>query len=70
MKNAVEGVNTFYAMREAGRVAREKERGPRPDAEELTRRTLAAAHRNMNTNQIESRQRRVALAEFPAGPAL
>jgi hypothetical protein len=53
MKNAVDRVGTYYAVREAGRVAREKERGPRPDAEELTRRAVAAAPRNLNTNQID-----------------
>lgn len=53
MKNAVDRVKTFYAVREAGRIARENARGPRPDAEELARRARAGVPRALTTNQID-----------------
>ena len=53
MKNDVDRIRTFYAMREAGRIGRENERGPRPDAEELARRAHVGVPRALTTNQID-----------------
>ena len=41
MQNLIQGVQTFWDMRDFGRVEREKERGPRPTPEELARRARA-----------------------------
>jgi hypothetical protein len=53
MQNQVQGVQTFWAMRDIGRAEREKERGPRPTPEELARRARAGAPNQLNTNQID-----------------
>jgi hypothetical protein len=53
LQNQVQGVQTFWAMRDIGREEREKERGPRPTPEELARRARAGAPRQLNTNQID-----------------
>jgi hypothetical protein len=53
MRNEVQGVQTFWAMRNIGAAEREKERGPRPTPEELARRAKAGAPRPLNTNQID-----------------
>ena len=53
MNNATERVHTYYAARDAGRAARDNERGNHPDAEELARRAHAAAPRTLTTNQID-----------------
>ena len=43
MQNGVQGVQTFWQMRDIGRAEREKERGPRPTPEELARIARAGA---------------------------
>ena len=43
LRNDVQGVQTFWQMRDIGRAERDKERGPRPTAEELARMARAAA---------------------------
>jgi hypothetical protein len=53
LQNQVQGVQTFWAMRDIGAAEREKERGPRPTPEELARRARAGAPRQLNTNQID-----------------
>jgi hypothetical protein len=53
LRNNVQNVQTFWAMRDIGREEREKERGPRPTPEELARRARAGAPRQLNTNQID-----------------
>jgi hypothetical protein len=53
LRNDVQGVQTFWAMRDMGAAEREKERGPRPTPEELARRARAGAPRQLNTNQID-----------------
>ena len=53
MRNEVQGVNTFWTMRDMGRAERAKERGPTPTAEELARRARDGAPRPLNTNQID-----------------
>ncbi len=41
MRNLIQGVQTFWEIRNLGRMERENERGPRPTAEELARRVRA-----------------------------
>ena len=41
MQNLIQGVQTFWEMRNLGRMERERERGPRPTPEELARRARA-----------------------------
>ena len=53
MRNDVQGVQTFWAMRDIGREERAKERGPAPTPEELARRARMGAPRQLNTNQID-----------------
>jgi hypothetical protein len=53
MRNEVQGVQTYWAMRDIGAAERAKERGPRPTPEELARRARAGAPRPLNTNQID-----------------
>ena len=53
MRNNVQGVQTFWAMRDIGAAERAKERGPKPTPEELARRARAGAPRPLNTNQID-----------------
>jgi len=53
MRNQVQGVQTFYEMRAAGRAGREMERGPTPASEEFTRRAHAAAPRGLDVSQLD-----------------
>ncbi len=53
LRNNVQGVQTFWAMRDIGRAEREKERGPRPTPEDLARFARQGAPRQLNTNQID-----------------
>ena len=53
MRNQVQGVQTFYDMRDLGSVERGRERGPRATAEELARRARAAAPRALTANQMD-----------------
>jgi len=53
LRNNVQGVQTFWQMRDTGRAEREKERGPMPTPEELARRARAAAPRGLTPSQID-----------------
>jgi len=53
LRNDVQGVQTFWQMRDSGRAERDKERGPVPTAEEMARRARAAAPRALTPNQID-----------------
>ncbi len=53
MRNASEAVLGFWAMRDFGRMEREKERGPRATPEELARRAHDGAPRVLNPKQID-----------------
>jgi len=53
LRNNVQGVQTFWEMRDTGRMEREKERGPIPTSEEMARRARAAAPRPLNPSQID-----------------
>ena len=53
MRNQVQGVQTFYQMRELGGAEREKERGMHPTPEELARRAHAAAPRDLSPSQMD-----------------
>jgi len=53
MQNLIQGVQAFWAMRNLGRMEREKERGPRPAPEELARRARAGAPRALSANQMD-----------------
>jgi len=53
LRNQVQGVQTFWQMRDIGRTEREQERGPRPTPEELARRARAGAPRALTTSQID-----------------
>ncbi len=53
LRNNVQGVQTFWAMRDIGRAEREKERGPRPTPEELARRARAGAPSGLSASQID-----------------
>jgi len=53
MRNEVQGVQTFWAMRDIGKAEREKERGPRPTPEDLARYARAGKPHPLNTNQID-----------------
>ena len=52
-QNRVQGVRTFWEMRDIGRAEREAERGPRPTPEELARRAHAGAPRALDASQID-----------------
>ncbi len=54
LRNNVQGVETFWQMRNIGRAEREKERGPRPTPEELARRARAGAPRGLSASQIDA----------------
>jgi hypothetical protein len=53
MRNNVQGVQTFWAMRNTGAAERAKERGPVATPEELARRARAGAPRGLNPSQID-----------------
>ena len=53
MRNRVQGVQTFWQMREIGRAEREKERGPRLKPEELVSLARAAAPRALTASQMD-----------------
>ena len=53
LRNRVQGVQTFWEMRDIGRAEREKERGLRPTPEEFARRARAGAPRDLSTSQID-----------------
>ena len=53
MQNRVQGVQTYWDMRNIGAAEREKLRGPRPTPEELARRARAGAPRGLNASQID-----------------
>jgi hypothetical protein len=53
LRNQVQRVATFWAMRNLGAAARARERGPRPTAEERARRASAGAPRALSTGQID-----------------
>ena len=53
LRDNVQGVQTFWQMRDIGRAEREQERGPRPTPEELARRARAGAPRALTTSQID-----------------
>jgi hypothetical protein len=53
LRNQVQGVQTFWAMRNIGAAERERARGPRPTPEELARRARAGAPRALSTSQID-----------------
>jgi hypothetical protein len=53
LRNNVQGVQTFWQMRDIGRAEREKERGPRLTPEQLARIAHDGAPRQLNTNQID-----------------
>ena len=53
LRNQVQGVQTFWEMRNLGRAEREKERGPRPTPEELARMARAGAPSGLSTSQID-----------------
>ena len=53
MSNQVQGVLTFWQMRELGRLEREKELGPRRTPEELARLAHAEAPRALNSRQMD-----------------
>ena len=54
MRNNVQGVQTFWAMRDTGRAEREKERGPRLTPEQLARMARDGAPRGLSASQINS----------------
>ena len=62
LQNQVQGVQTFWAMRDIGREEREKERGPRPTPEELARRAAPRAP-PVEHESDRSGKRRIALAQ-------
>jgi len=53
MQNRVQGVQSYWEMRNIGAAEREKLRGPRPTPEELARRARAGAPRGLNASQID-----------------
>ena len=53
LRNEVQAVQTFWAMRDIGRIERQLERGPRPTAEEFARRARAAAPLPLTTGQVD-----------------
>ncbi len=53
LRNNVQGVQTFWQMREIGRAEREKERGPRLTPEQLARMARDGAPRGLTTSQID-----------------
>jgi hypothetical protein len=54
LRNRVQGVQTFWEMRDIGRAGREAERGPRPTPEELARRARAGVPLALTTSQIDA----------------
>jgi len=53
MRNLIQGVQTFWEIRNLDRMEREYERGPRPTAEELARRARAGVPRALSMKQID-----------------
>jgi hypothetical protein len=53
MRNDVQGVQTFWQMRDIGKAERAKERGPAFTSEQLARMARDGAPRPLNTNQID-----------------
>ncbi len=53
MKNQVQGVDTFWAMREMGREARARERGPNATPEEFARRAREGAPRPLSAREMD-----------------
>ena len=53
LRNDVQGVETFWQMRNIGRAEREKERGPRLTPEQLARMAHDGAPRGLTTSQID-----------------
>ena len=53
MQNLIQGVQTFWDMRNHGRMEREKERGLRPAPEELARRARAGAPLALTASQMD-----------------
>jgi hypothetical protein len=53
MRNDVQGVETFWQMRNIGAAERAKERGPAPTAEELARRARAGIPQGLTASQID-----------------
>jgi hypothetical protein len=53
LRNNVQGVQTFWQMRDIGRAEREKERGPRLTPEQLARMARDGAPRGLTANQID-----------------
>ena len=53
LRNQVQGVQTFWEMRDLGSMERERQRGPRATPEELARRAHAAAPRPLSASQMD-----------------
>jgi len=53
LRNNVQGVQTFWEMRDVGRAEREKERGPRLTPEQLARIARDGAPRGLSASQID-----------------
>ena len=53
LRNNVQGVQTFWQMRDIGRAEREKERGPRLTPEQLARMARDGAPRGLSASQID-----------------
>jgi hypothetical protein len=53
LRDNVQGVQTFWEMRDIGRAEREKERGPRPTPEEFARRARAGVPLALTASQID-----------------
>ena len=53
MRNAVQSVSTFYQVREAGRLERDKERGTRPTPEQHASRAYLRRPRSLDGSQVD-----------------
>ncbi len=53
VRNKVQAARAYWEIRNLARLGREKERGPRPTPEELSRRAHAAAPRRLSAQQID-----------------
>jgi hypothetical protein len=53
LRNNVQGVQTFWQMRDTGRAEREKERGPRLTPEQLARMARDGAPKGLSPSQID-----------------
>jgi hypothetical protein len=53
LRNNVQGVETYWQMRNIGAAERARERGPAPTAEELARRARAGIPQGLTANQID-----------------